>query len=288
VSAAGPLAAFAYNAGVYPLPVLLWMLWTPAAPACPFAAEGAAPEVPLSVVTLNAWGLPRPVASDRRGRLPRIAGWLEERGYDVAGLQEMWRGAMRLFPWSRGGLTAPQAGGDSGLAILTPHEVQSKRLHAYEAERGFDTFKAKGLLLAELAVDDGREVTVGVTHLQAGGGRRNAEVRALQVDEMLTALGDSSRATVLLGDFNLYAGEPVDQQTWQRLEAEGFVDVAAVAGATGGTYPGRADRFDRIYVRDGAQRCWVTRSAEVLESDLSDHRAVEAVMSSARRRSGGG
>ncbi|MEZ4234931.1 MAG: hypothetical protein R3F59_01950 [Myxococcota bacterium] len=264
---------------------LLWMLVAPAH-ACPFDDAGAG-EAPLSVLTFNAWGLPRPVAVDRRGRLPRIAGWLEDQGYDVAGLQELWRGAVRLFPWSRGGLTAPMgARGDSGLALVTPHEVRDTRLYEYAAERGFDAWKAKGLLMAELVVDDGREVTVGVTHLQAGGSARNASVRAAQIDELLGQLGDDDRATVLMGDFNLYADQPADAASWKRLEDAGFVDVAAASGETRGTYPGRTDRFDRIYVRDGASRCWVPRRAEVIDPDrggLSDHRAVEAEMTHRRR-----
>lgn len=261
---------------------LLYLAMASANAECPTstAAEATAP---LSVVTLNAWGLPAPVAVDRRGRLPRIARWLDEQGYDVAGLQEVWRGALRLLPRPGAGLMAPQAGQDHGLALVTPHEVHGTEIHAYSSERGFDAWKGKALLVAHLAVDDGRELTVGVTHLQAGGGRRNSAVRSQQVDELLSVLQRDDHATVLMGDFNLYEDEPTDAETWSRLEEAGFVDVAARTGATRGTYPGRSDRFDRIYVRDGDGRCWRPQRAEVLETELSDHRPVEATVDYTRR-----
>ena len=89
--------------------LLLSLSIVAASAECPPPREAT---TPLSVVTFNAWGLPAPVANDRRGRVPRIARWLEEQGYDVAGLQEMWRGAMRLFPRMALPLTAPAARGD--------------------------------------------------------------------------------------------------------------------------------------------------------------------------------
>ncbi|MCA9495055.1 MAG: endonuclease/exonuclease/phosphatase family protein [Myxococcales bacterium] len=224
------------------------------------------------MATLNAWGLPAPVAADRRGRLPRIARWVEERGYDLAGLQELWHGALRLF--DAPGLTLPNQEHDSGLALVTPHPVVSQRTLTFEAERGFDAWKAKGVLVAEVDAGAPEPLVVGVTHLQAGGSARAAAVRELQVDELLAALPEG-RPTVLMGDFNLYEGQPADQATHQRLVDAGFVDVGEDQGAVGGTYPGLPDRFDRIWVRAGSH-CLVADRAAVVDPQLSDHLAVEA------------
>jgi endonuclease/exonuclease/phosphatase family metal-dependent hydrolase len=226
----------------------------------------------LSVVTLNAWGLPEPIARDRAGRMPKIARWLDEQGFDLAGLQEVWRGARGLLPLR---LSIPDAREDSGLALQTPHAVDHLDLHAFQAERGLDALKSKGVLVADVT-KGGDTFTVAVTHLQAGGGERNAGVRSAQVDEILGVLERSEHPVVLLGDFNLYADEAVDGRTRDRLDAEGFVDAAEAVGATGGTYPGLKDRFDRVFVRGG---CVEPRSAEVLDRlALSDHHPVRVEM----------
>lgn len=230
----------------------------------------------LRVATLNAWGLPAPVAADRRGRMPRIARWVEDRGYDVAGLQELWHGALRLFDAPN--LTLPNQESDSGLALVTRHPVLSSHTVTFREERGFDAWKAKGVLLAEVAPGGATEpLVVGVTHLQAGGGARAAQVRESQVVELLAALPDD-RPTVLLGDFNLYDDQPADVASYDRLRAAGFVDVGEDRGALGGTYPGLPDRFDRIWVR-ASGRCLEAERAEVIDPHLSDHLAVEADLS---------
>lgn len=235
----------------------------------------------LQVVTFNAWGLPAPIAQDRAGRLPRIADWLRESApFDLVGLQEVWRGAVSMLPLP---LRLPEAPrGDSGLALWTPHGVARQALHPFEAERGVDALKAKGLLEAELALPDGHELSVGVTHLQAGSGPRNAWVRRAQVEQILATLS-VERPTVLMGDFNLHRDDPVDDGTSDLLAAAGFVDAAAQAGATQGTYPGRPDRFDRILLRDGESRCLTTLSATVHDPGLSDHRPVSAELSTGAR-----
>lgn len=242
-----------------------------------FNAEAACDDgLDLSVVTVNAWGLPSPIARDRPGRMPRIASWLDEQGFDVAGLQEVWRGAVRLFP-IRLALVDDRA--DSGLALRTPHAIDGLTLHTFRSERGIDAWKAKGVLLADVLKDD-QPVTVAVTHLQSGGGPRNAAVRAAQVDEILSAVERSEQPVVLLGDFNFYADEATDRRTRERLDALGFLDAAEAAGATEGTYGARRDRFDRVFVRAG---CVDPTDAEVMSGvALSDHHPVRVQMLVAR------
>jgi len=258
------------NVDQYQEPRLATLLWS----TSPVEASCGDHQETLSVATLNAWGLPSPVASDRRGRMPLIAKWLQDRRYDVAGLEEMWKGALRLFHVP--GLTTPDRDVDSGLALMTKYQVREKQLHTYSAEVGFDRLKSKGVLSADLDVD-GKMLTVAVTHLQAGRGARAAYVRDSQVSELLRVL-DRSKPTVLLGDFNMYEDQSTDARSIHRLETAGFVDVAARIGATDPTYPGLSDRFDRIYVRETQDRCLSPKSASVIDAHLSDHRAVEATI----------
>ncbi|MCA9571032.1 MAG: endonuclease/exonuclease/phosphatase family protein [Myxococcales bacterium] len=222
----------------------------------------------VRVVTLNAWGLPAPIAKDRKLRLPRIERWLEKRDADISGLQEVWRGARPLLS---DGVVWSASPADTGLAVSSRHPVTHLVQHTFASGRGFDRIKSKGVLEVELEVQ-GEPLWVAVTHLQSGPGERNARVRAAQVDELLE-LVEPGRPTVLLGDFNFYTGELTDALSHQRLVDAGFVDVAAAAGVRTATYPGGEHRFDRIYARS---RCTHTVDAEVIEdSGLSDHHAVE-------------
>ncbi|MCB9674341.1 MAG: endonuclease/exonuclease/phosphatase family protein [Alphaproteobacteria bacterium] len=234
------------------------------APARADCGDGA----PVKIVTLNTWGLPAPIAPERRARMPRIERWLEEAAVDVAGLQEVWRGALKLL---KSPLSTGRSDGDHGLALRSPHPLSNEAVHTFRTERGFDAWKAKGVLSAEVDLG-GDPVRVAVTHLQSGGGQRNAGVRSAQVDELLAAVGTSDAPLVLMGDFNFYDDEPADAATHASLLEAGFVDVANEVGATRGTYPGLSHRFDRVYVRS---RCAVPVSAEVPDAAaLSDHRPV--------------
>lgn len=243
---------------------MILALWLWPAVALGATCEGGRP---IRVLTLNAWGLPAPLARDRRGRFPRIERMLDEKRYDVVGLQEVWRGARSLLlrPMHTGELR-----GDSGLGIRSPYPVRHLRTKVFTAERGFDAFKAKGVLLAEVALPQG-SLNVAVTHLQSGAGPKNAAVRRDQLAEILDAL-DSDGPWVLMGDFNFYDAEPEDSASHQRLRDAGFVDVGLRGGAKRGTYPGVDDRFDRVYVRS---LCGVEADARVVEgTGLSDHHFV--------------
>ena len=162
--------------------------------------------------------------------------------------------------------------GDSGLGLRSPHPIRGALLHRYRAERGFDAWKAKGILTARVDVP-GRPLNVGVTHLQSGKGPKNAAVRGAQVAELLEQT-ERAGVWVLLGDFNFYDDEPIDTVSHTRLVEAGFVDVGQAAGAKRGTYPGMPDRFDRIYVRSA---CSLDATAEVIDgAGLSDHHFVAA------------
>lgn len=231
------------------------------------------------LLTVNVWGLPDPIARDRAGRLPKVGEWLVAADPDLVGIQELWRGARAM-------LTVPSLftprleGGDTGLAVLSPRRVRDLRASSFGDERGLDALKSKGMLEATMDLD-GRDVHVLVTHLQAGGGDRNATVRAHQVDELLARLDGELDPSVVLGDFNLYAGNAIDRATERVLEAAGLIDAAAVAGDGSATYPGTVDRYDRILLRSGSAAAWTVEDAHVVtwaDTRLSDHYAVAATV----------
>lgn len=236
----------------------------------------------IDIVTLNAWGLPPPIAPPRAARMTRMASWLTESGVDIAGMQELWSGARGLF--SVDGLHYPEEGGDSGLALVSPHPMQKVRLEPFAASRGFDGLKRKGVARTVVHVPQVGAVDVWVTHLQAGGSERAAMVRAQQVDQLLAGSPQADRPAVLLGDLNLYRDLEADTRSRQRLELAGFLDAAEDGGATEGTYVGLDERFDRILVRSASGGCAAVDGAEVVrwrralgdEERVSDHRPVWA------------
>lgn len=221
----------------------------------------------VRVVTANAWGLPAPIAKNRRRRMARIEQFLDGEAYDIVGLQEAWKGALPHFEAPV--MTGPQSR-DSGLGLRSPYAVEDATLHTFEAERGFDAWKAKGLLTARVDIP-GRALNVAVTHLQSGRGEKNAGVRRAQVEEMLGWI-EGEGPWLLMGDFNFYDSEPTDLVTHQRLVDAGFVDIGLAGGAEQGTYPGLPDRFDRVYARTP---CELDSTAHVIDaSGLSDHHFV--------------
>ena len=82
------------------------------APAAAAPAPAASFDGVLSVATLNAWGLPFPIARKRGERMSRIARFVSEREFHVVGLQEVWRGARRLLDVDH--VRYPSVDADSG------------------------------------------------------------------------------------------------------------------------------------------------------------------------------
>lgn len=233
------------------------------------------PALAADVVTMNAWGLPEPIAPDRRDRLPLIADFVRERTPDLVAFQEVWRGAVSLLGLD--GLRREGRDGDSGLALWSPHPVRDVRAHTFRAARSVDAWKDKGVLAATVDFPDLGVVRVLVTHLQAGDGSRNAAVRAAQVEQILSLVDD--RPTMVLGDFNFYVDEPLDVASAGRLAERGLVDAAVHLGSIEPTYPGSSHRFDQVWLAG-----LVPTALEVIAYDddprtrnpprLSDHRPV--------------
>ncbi len=250
---------------------------SPAMAECPDQAGDSE----LDVVTFNAWGLPAPIAKRRRSRLPQISNWLNEQGYDVVGLQEVWRGALPMLSLDR--LFAPPSPqGDSGLALYSRLNVRQSSISHFETARGIERLKEKGWMTSTVDVPGFGELAVWNTHLQAQYGDKQAKVRSRQMTQILEQAARNPGPMVLVGDFNLYSSLDEDRITHDRIVAAGFVDVADATGTDTLTYdqPGEHERFDRVYVRNTDGRCLSAKAVEVIEYEegmaLSDHKPVKA------------
>lgn len=226
----------------------------------------------LDVLTLNVWGLPWPFSWDRARRFRKIARHFAAHAYHVVGIQEAWWpfGARVGIP----GLRLPPGRRDSGLGLAgTLVKDVATELLRFSHAVGHDRLATKGLLRARIG-----DLTVGVTHLQAGDA---ATVRRLQVGQLVEWMAGERGPVVVMGDFNFGPG---DAHSEAMLAEAGLRDIA-LGSAVPTWSPGnpftrarRAERFDRIYVRDGATRRWIAQMVRVLPRLWSDHQPVHATL----------
>lgn len=261
---------------------LSWSAHAKAPEACAVPTQAAKT---LNVATLNAWGLPFPVARKRARRMGRIGEWLGGGVLDVVGLQEVWRGARRLLDLE--GLLFPRSRRDSGLALMSRLPASPPEITVFSASRGVDSWKGKGVLRSRVEMEDGEALWVLVTHLQSGRSRRNGEVRAAQVEELARVLARTEGTAVVLGDFNFYRRNRADRETEARLEGLGLVDVAGTLGVDDPTWREGTYRFDRVFVRNSGDVCLRPLTAEVIRYGdgvpaLSDHKPVRVELAVVR------
>lgn len=223
----------------------------------------------LDVMTLNVWGLPWPFAQRRAERFAKIERHLSGDRFHLVGLQEVWLGAKLKLPTLR-----LPGGRGSGLALagsLAPHA--EPEVHPFDHASGSDRLAAKGLLVGRIGA-----LTVAVTHLQAHAGA--GAVRRRQVGQLLERLRPVAGPLLLMGDFNFHGAE--DDASEAALADAGLRDAAT--GREAPTFWPRnpfttlanAERFDRIYLRDGADHRWSVRGHRVLPRLWSDHQPVHA------------
>ena len=231
----------------------------------------------VRVLTANLWGLPWPVSRDRVGRKLRFADLLARVQPDIAGLQEAW------WPWRARFPVVPlhvtRSWRDAGLALAGALTLESRvHLVPFRHHRGADRLKRKGILHTIIRVGD-MELQVFVTHFQAG--RCHAAIRLRQAHALRTLVERVKEPVLCMGDFNFYAGD--DSRASELLAEAGLCDTALMTGNVAPTFwsRGQSERFDRIYVRDGASVSIGPRSVTVLsgkDNPWSDHAPVSAVL----------
>jgi endonuclease/exonuclease/phosphatase family metal-dependent hydrolase len=234
----------------------------------------------LDLLTMNLWGLPWPLARERRDRKRRFVEHLVRGAYDLVGIQELW------WPWRRSlghaPLVVPPSRRDSGLGLAGRlRACGSARVEHFRDHAGVDRLKRKGVLRTTVEAHPDVRLCAVVTHLQAG--RRQARARAAQVDQLLDTVSGERRPVVLMGDFNLHRESALDRRSEARLAAAGFVDAALAVSRSEPTYDSSnpfvrrrrcAERFDRVYLREGGDVRLEPIEAEVVRvrpRPLSDH-----------------
>ncbi len=145
----------------------------------------------LQVLTMNLWGLPWPVARDRRDRKRRFLEHMLQFPYDLVGIQELW------WPWRRSlrraPLVLPRSRRDSGLVLAGRLPLHgAARVEPFRDHAGPDRLKRKGLLRAVVAPHPEVRLCTVVTHLQAG--RRRCSER---FDRVYLRGGDGVRLVPL-------------------------------------------------------------------------------------------
>ena len=180
--------------------------------------------------------------------------------------------------------TFPYGSGLSAFVARSAGEVLEESRHRYDTcsgwfERSFDCWATKGALRLRVRLENGAELDVYNTHLDAGQTESAIDVRQRQLSHLVRWIDRESpgRAVVVAGDFNsaLSRMENVEaMRTFKRRTA------LADAGA-GGELP-QWPRRDFIFVRDGEHvSIDVVESGEALEfvnrtRALSDHPAAYA------------
>jgi endonuclease/exonuclease/phosphatase family metal-dependent hydrolase len=192
---------------------------------------------------------------------------------DVRALQEVDRDAPRSLRADQTaviaehcdltGLYAPARhlgqGGEYGNALLAAGQIADVEHVPLPVAPGRE---ARAAVLARVDVD-GTALSVAATHLQNRAPRtvREADEQLEQLGVVLSVLGRRTRPRVLLGDLNMppTIAEPV-------LEAAGYNVADSEL-----TVPVRAPKLRLDYVAvDGL----TIRSSEVVDTDVSDHRAL--------------
>lgn len=263
------------------------------------------------MVSLNAWALPWPLASDTAPRMEAIGRRLPSLEADVFAFQEVWTADARTRLLDAGrsaGLVhawhGRATGGGGGMLVLSRHPVRSAWFTQFalgglpqRVQHG-DYYANKGVVRITLATPSGA-LCVAVTHLHPSYGRHGIEDeyrghRCAQVIEVAWTLRDVEAPVVLAGDLNAYDNQP---ETRILLGLAGLTDVAAALDRRRETVlpfsPYQPDenppgpRLDYVLCRSGRARGLQPRSIErVLDEEFeiegrratySDHAGLRAV-----------
>ncbi len=271
--------------------LLLWAAL--GADAFALAAEPApVEEAELRLLSLNIWGVPFPVSKPFHRRRDTVVDFIEESDPDAVLMQEAFKNWVNLR-WLREALGGEHhfvraedeqgrkvARKDSGLVTVhrgeEPPEGHRNELLELCCKNYDEVLADKGVQRFDLLADNGVTVPVFNLHLIAGDVGFRREPRQQQVVQMLGEMVQQTEGpAVLVGDFNLAPPTPADctedalasAPEW-RLDCEtealirdaGFRDVAVELASAGGstlqsTYADGEARYDRVYVRDGAEVC---------------------------------
>ena len=113
-----------------------------------------------------------------------------------------------------------------------------------EFDSSSDCLASKGFQKMRLEITEGFFIDVYNTHLEAGGGNEDHQVRVEQVDLILQSVQSTppNTAVIFMGDTNLRPSDDMDIDLWNHFFTEGnFVDSCQVTSCI------EEDHIDRIW-----------------------------------------
>ena len=223
-----------------------------------FSSEGN-----LSFLTYNVHGLPEQITGDNTSeRISSIGPLLNQ--FDVVGLQEIFddedHQTLVANSTHQTHLRFSEKIEDSrfygsGLSIFANGVVDKFQHEHYEDCNGItdasgDCLASKGFQLARIKLQEDFEIDVLNTHLEAGGGEEDHQIRISQVEHIITTCSDwsSNRPLLFLGDTNLHPSDSTEAQLIEELmEALNLQDSCEQVDC------GEINHIDRILYRSSSE-----------------------------------
>jgi endonuclease/exonuclease/phosphatase family metal-dependent hydrolase len=232
--------------------------------------------VEIEVISYNTWAVPFPFSpGGRRDRLAGASAWMAQHDAEIVGLQELFGRSRGYLDPGAGTTLLADSDVETGLALLSALPVQERSRELFAPERQVDILTRKGFIHATVTLDNGVELAVFVTHLEAG---LAFERRQRAARRLLQAVAAAEGPAVVLGDFNL-SEDQRDRDIEQRFAQAGWRDAGAEGDPTHRLFD---ERFDRIYLVNGPSWCTtatdfaVLGEAQGVDERWSDHRPVWA------------
>lgn len=238
----------------------------------------------FSVLTYNIHGLPPEVTNDNTSeRIKQIAPLLE--AYDVIGLQEDWMIENHEILVENTDFVTIDAFNEpstedkvygSGLSLLSDFPLLEFNHIYYDRCNGYidsasDCFASKGVQAAVLDIG-GHEFTILNTHLEAGSGDLDDQIRIEQIQTIVALLETTITPVILLGDFNLRPNDQSDVEALQLLENQNMRQTCWEIDCS------EPNHIDQIWIRSSDNidlqiETWTAPNnfVDAQGVDLSDH-----------------
>jgi len=216
----------------------------------------------VSLLTYNVHGLPSVITmDDTPERLRQIGPLLA--AYDIVGLQEDFDDSNHDMLVAKSGHPSVFRFGEildlrfygSGLSILSTlpgraHQMQHYSVCHGRFESASDCLASKGLQRVRLQLDEGVEIDVYNSHLEAGDAPEDQAARAIQIDELIQAVRTHSEehALILMGDMNIHSDQESGRALMAKLIRE--LDLTDACDAVGCASP---HRIDRVFIRGSSE-----------------------------------
>ena len=212
----------------------------------------------FSTITYNVHGLPSQITGDDTPkRMEQIAPKLQD--YDFIALQEDFDDANHQLLIQNNYFKTVRRFNEiledkfygSGLSFLAVNKMDIPESYTeihYESCYGefsnsSDCLASKGFQKIRFALSEDCFIDFYNTHLEAGGGIEDHEVRVLQVHMLINTIqqSDGNTIPILMGDINLRPSDDMDIDLWNTLLEEGdFTDSCEATSCS------EIDHIDRI------------------------------------------